>query len=220
MLVRKLDLDSIYNQGHDAVALPRSHYTRLMDALQTLEWSVDTSGSFNRIPSYLLPSARLKADEKADQEAMMKRSAMNACPVYLVDAANALITDPELMGNWIIPHRPELQFISIWDGAEDLDWHWDGPAGADFFFLIYLNAEGGWEQSRGGQLMVGTRSLEGNFMKVDASTVTALATYEPSSRTLVCCNNQSPQFVHKVLPLTNGHERTVFMVAFNMRRFS
>jgi hypothetical protein len=151
---------------------------------------------------------------------MMNRAAMNACPEHLITIARDLLTDPDLMGNWIIAHRPELQFISIWDGAEDLDWHWDGPAGADFFFLVYLNADAGWEPSQGGQLMVGTRSLEGNFMKVDGSTVQTLATYEPCSRTLVCCNNQSPQFVHKVIPLRHGQERTVFMVGFDMKRFA
>lgn len=219
MLIRRLDLDSIYNLGHDAIALPRRHYSRLMDALQTLEWTNDPNGTFARIPRYLVQSAGLKASNKSEQELVMNQSAMNACPEELLEASAALLMDTDVMGNWIIPHRPELQFISIWDGAEDLDWHWDGPAGADFFFLIYLNQEMGWKDHQGGQLMVGKRSVNGNFMKVEPTEVQHLATYDPCSRTLICCNNQSPQFVHKVVPLTQGHERTVFMVGFNMKRF-
>jgi hypothetical protein len=220
MIVRKLDLDNIYSLGHDAVALPRGHYQALMGALDALEWQSDPDDVYARIPGFLADSARLKRSDKSQQERDMHQLAMDACPSAVLMAAQALLSDREVMGEWVIAHQPELRFISIWDGAEDLDWHWDGPAGADFFFLMYLNREPGWPIGEGGQLMVGKRSLDGNYMQVDTDAVQHLATFDPCTRTLICCNNQNPQFVHKVVPLHSGQERIVFMIGFDMRRFA
>lgn len=220
MLTRMLNLDRLYSDGHDAIALPRAHYQNLQLIVQNLTWVADPGGAFARVPQFLAAASEVKAADQFEQERLMNASSLSSCPQILADAISNLLGSPEVMGNWLLAHRAHPRFISVWDGAEDLDWHWDGPAGADFFFLIYLNSDMGWNDSEGGQLQVGRRSLEGNYLHVAATDVEYLGTYQPASRTLVCCNNQNPQFVHKVFPLTNGRERTVLMIGFDMARLS
>lgn len=219
MLPRPLDIDLIYAHGYDCVLLPRNHYETFSGIVHSIKWTIDPEGVFNRIPLYLLESLNEKSEDKAEQEQKMNDLAMAACPSELIDSVQRLLCDESIMNNWLLPYRAKARFISLWDGAEDLDWHWDGPARADFFFLIYLNKGKGWSEGNGGILHMGKRNLDGNFLKVDAEAVEWMGEIMPSSRTIVCCNNQNPQFVHKVTPLSKGDERTVLMIGFDMLRF-
>ena len=219
MLPRALNLDCTYADGHDGVALPRHHYELLLGLVQNLDWRQDPEGIFGRLPSFLSELDQNAQGDKFAKERMLNEASLRKCPEDILRAANNLLTDSEVMGNWLIAHKPNVRFVSVWDGAEDLDWHWDGPAGADFFFLIYLNRHSGWLASDGGQLKVGKRGLAGNYLQANGD-IEEFSSYEPASRTLVCCNNQNPQFVHKVIPLSKGRERTVLMLGFDMIRDS
>lgn len=220
MIPRPLSVDNIFSSGHDGIALQRGIYQNLLRIIHDLEWGDDPGLVYNRLPSFLSSLHLLNDDDKFSKEDALNEASLKACPLELSSAVSEILNDPQVMGNWLIAHTPKLRFVSVWDGAEDLDWHWDGPAGADFFFLIYLNQEPGWIGTEGGQLKVGRRSLEGNYLQVEASEVLELSSYEPASRTLVCCNNHNPQFVHKVVPLSTQRERTVLMVGFDMIRSS
>ncbi|MBI6882891.1 hypothetical protein [Pseudomonas putida] len=218
MLARSLDLTRIYNSGHDAIALPRDHYELLKDCVQGLEWAPDPDGIYARIPSYTLANPSMVSEDKFKQESFLNSHSLITSPAPLRHRVEQLLSDERIMGNWLIAHTSVLRFISVWDGAEDLPWHWDGPSGADFFFLIYLNEKMGWNDENGGHLSTGRRDLAGNYLHVDSEEVEHLATMAPASRTLVCCNNQNPSFVHKVSPLSGNHERTVLMIGFDIER--
>lgn len=218
MLPTSLNYDQIMSQGHDGIVLPRSHYHDLLTLVQGLAWTSDPSGIFSRVPTILSGQGMVIHVDQFEKERQINQSSLERCPEDLRKAIDRLLTEPNVMGNWLAAHTPAVRFISIWDGAEDLDWHWDGPAGADFFFLIYLNKSPGWKESDGGQLLAGRRSVSGNYLKVNSEDVQHLGTYAPASRSLICCNNQNPQFVHKVLPLSAPTERTVLMIGFDMTR--
>lgn len=218
MLPRALNLDQIMLEGHDGIALPRPHYQALLNMIQGLEWAPDPDGVFARIPTFLSHVQDSPSVDQFEKERRLNEQSLVECPADLLAAVESLLRDPIVMGNWLIGHQPRLSFISVWDGAEALDWHWDGPAGADFFFLIYLNNTPGWTEAWGGQLLIGRRKLDGNYLKVDGDQVDYLATYAPATRSMICCNNQNPQFVHKVIPLSTAQERTVLMIGFDMIR--
>lgn len=218
MLPRALNLDQIMSEGHDGIALPRPHYQTLLTMVQGLEWKPDPDGVFARIPTFLSHLQGPPSVDQFEKERRLNEQSLVDCPPDLLAAIESLLIEPQVMNNWLIGHQPRLRFISVWDGAEALDWHWDGPAGADFFFLIYLNNTPGWTEGSGGQLLTGRRKLDGNYLRVDGDQVDYLATYAPVTRSLICCNNQNPQFVHKVIPLRTAQERTVLMIGFDMVR--
>ncbi len=212
--VRSLSMDSIYNNGFDAVFLPRDTYQQLMDILDTVEWLPDEDGEYNAIPKWLWNNFATETENQVKRESQFNQINLACKP--LVDACHAIIKNGGVMGEWLEAFTPELTLITLWDGAEDLDWHWDGPCQTDFFFLIYLNKKRGWPENGGGELFTGKRSLKSGYMHTDPDDVIPLNGIRPSSRTLVCCNNENPSFVHKVVPLREADERIVLMVGFNL----
>lgn len=214
IIPRPLNIDSIYSKGFDAVALTREHMLLLRSVIDDMEWVPDPEGMFNAIPSWKTPEEN-SFGCKADKELSHNRSSLALAPPKLLESAKLLINSESLMGTWMLGFDFEVKFISAWDGAEPLDWHWDGPANADFFFLIYLNDKAGWAPGKGGHLMTGLRDLSGNYLKTSDSVVTTIETIPPAQRTVVCCNNQNPRFVHKVVALNGKHQRKVLMIGFD-----
>ena len=214
IIPRQLDIDAIYSQGFDAVALSRSHHLNLMAVLAEMRWIADSEGMFNAVPDWQKKDD-INFSEKAEKEKNSNAQSLLRAPIALRHAASGLISSQALMGSWLLAFDFELKFLSLWDGAEPLDWHWDGPANAAFFFLIYLNEKPGWEDDCGGQLLIGERGLSGNYLRTQDSPVLHKETIAPAQRTLVCCNNQNPRFVHKVMGLTGNQQRRVLMVGFD-----
>lgn len=213
---RPLDLDSLYEHGFDAVLLERNHFQALMSAVAETVWMPDPDGVFNAVPSWRSrPSLSDPQASKATHEQVANASSLSCAPVPLLNASNALLESDFLVGSWRRGFDLALRYVSLWDGAEPLEWHWDGPATAGFFMLIYLNDRPGWNDAQGGQLSTGIRSLKGNYLRTEDTPVKQLATIAPSQRTLVCCNNQNPRFVHKVNGLTGPYERKVLMLGFD-----
>jgi len=211
---RSLNLDAIYSQGFDAVVLTREHYAMLKSVLATTQWVADPEGMFSAIPDWQHKSVS-NFSLKAEAEQASNREGLERAPAILQQAASDLLTSEALMGSWLLAFDFEVKFLSLWDGAEPLDWHWDGPANADFFFLIYLNETPGWQDQKGGRLLTGERSLTGNYLRTQDAPVKLKETIAPAQRTLVCCNNQNPRFVHKVEGLTAGDQRRVLMIGFD-----
>lgn len=218
LITRPLDINAIYEQGYDAVLLNREWHERLMRHVNEVQWVDDDEQLFVSRPQWTksdLSSRRiegLKIDEEASRNAFL----MHAAPSDIMESAEALLACRDVMGIWPQAYRAKMKFITMWNGAEDLDWHWDGPAQADFFFLIYLNRFAGWSNKMGGQLVTGIRDIDKEYLKVDKPSVRTLNVIDPISRTLVCCNNQNPRFVHKVVPLNEGKERIVLMIGFDL----
>lgn len=214
--IRPIDLNAIYESGFDAILLSREHYQLLLELVQSQNWIDDPDGIFIKVPSWSSTFKKSQAIEKIDQESEYNDWAMHNAPDNLLQSCRGLLESESIMGIWMEAYRAQMSFISLWNGAEDLDWHWDGPAQADFFFLIYLNRKTGWPEDGGGELIVGVRDVSSGYLKTNLSVVREAQRIRPASRTLVCVNNQNPRFVHKVLPLKNADERTVLMIGFNL----
>lgn len=218
LIARPLNINTMYENGFDAVLLNRQWHDRLMKHVNAEQWVEDDEGLFLSRPAWTInphsekQAKKLKIDEETDRNDFLMRTA----PPDLMASANALLECSDIMGIWQHAYQAKMKFLTMWNGAEDLDWHWDGPAQADFFFLIYLNRFSGWSDKMGGQLITGIRDIDRDYLKVDKSRVRTLSVIDPISRTLVCCNNQNPRFVHKVVPLDEGKERIVLMIGFDL----
>lgn len=214
--IRPLDIDKLYQDGFDAISLSREWFTRLRVLIDTTPWVPDPDGIYQAVPDWTLAFQRTEHAQKIDQETTHNALMLKHAPAPLIEACQEMIKSPEIMGDWLEAYQGDMSFISLWNGAEDLNWHWDGPAQADFFFLVYLNKHVGWPDNGGGELLTGKRTLRSGYLRVNEKDVTHLATIKPAARTLVCCNNQNPGFVHKVNPLREADERIVLMVGFRL----
>jgi len=214
--IRPLDIEKLYQDGFDAISLNRYWFSRLRQLIEATTWADDPDGIYRAVPDWTLVFQRSQYDHKIDQEAAHNALMLQHAPAPLSAACLDLLSDPAIMGDWLEAYQAKMSFISLWNGAEDLNWHWDGPAQADFFFLIYLNRNMGWPARGGGELLTGRRPLRSGYLRVVDDQVVHLETIAPASRTLVCCNNQNPMFVLKVKPLIEADERIVLMVGFHL----
>lgn len=214
--IRPLDIGKLYQNGFDAINLNREWFMRLRGLIEATEWAPDPDGIYQSVPTWSLSFKRSNHVQKIEQEREHNALMLQHAPSELIAACESLLKAPEIMGDWLEAYAANMSFISLWNGAEDLDWHWDGPAQADFFFLIYLNKSMGWQDDGGGELLTGRRPLRSGYLRVNSDEVAHLATIKPASRTLVCCNNQNPSFVHKVKPLGSADERVVLMIGFHL----
>lgn len=214
--IRPIEIDQLYQNGFDAIGLSREWFMRLREQIDATSWAPDPDGIYQSVPTWSLSFKRSEHAHKIDQESEHNAQMLQNAPRTLIDACQDLLKAPEIMGDWLEAYTAKMSFISLWNGAEDLDWHWDGPAQADFFFLIYLNKSMGWQDDGGGELLTGRRPLRSGYLRVNSDEVAHLATIKPASRTLVCCNNQNPSFVHKVKPLGSADERVVLMIGFHL----
>ena len=214
--IRPLDIGKLYQDGFDAISLNREWFTRLRGLIDATEWVPDPDGIYQAVPAWTLAFQRAEHVHKIDQETAHNALMLDNAPPSLIEACHELLMSPAVMGDWLEAYQGGINFISLWNGAEDLNWHWDGPAQADFFFLIYLNKKPGWPENGGGELLTGKRVLRRGYLHVNEEDVIHFETIRPATRTLVCCNNQNPSFVHKVKPLREADERIVLMVGFRL----
>ncbi len=211
----QLNVNSIYKHGYDAVSLTPAWHTRFTEIVKQTDWIADSSKVVLRNPSWASTNAGGYAS-KVEQEESLNADSLALAPQDLVAGVRELLEDRNLFGIWREAYKFDLSFIAMWDGAERLPWHWDGPTQAEFFFLIYLNQYDQWPAGGGGELIVGTRDIESGFLGFPKpEDVTVLDMITPQAGTVVCCNNRNPRFVHKVNPLLRAKERIVLMICFN-----
>jgi hypothetical protein len=221
--IRPLNMNAIYRDGVDTVVISRDWYCQLREIIMQTLWMDDPGGIFIKVPDWSIQALK-QSDErlprapmsKVEQEAEHTAHVFAHAPSPLLNACRGMLADPTIMGEWLMAYNAEMKFMSLWNGAEDLGWHWDGPARASFFFLIYLNSNIGWKPDGGGELLVGIRDIGPNFLRVVPADVSLFATIKPEARVLVCCNNNNPRFVHKVNPLDSEGERIVLMIGFDL----
>jgi hypothetical protein len=221
--IRPLNINALYRDGVDTVFISRDWYCLLREIITQTTWVDDPDEIFIKVPSWSIKAAKQRDKllhnaqlSKVEQEAEHAAHVLAHAPSDLLDACRGMLADPAIMGDWLRAYSAEIKFMSLWNGAEDLGWHWDGPARAGFFFLVYLNSKTGWKIDGGGDLQIGIRDIGPNFLKVSPADVSLFATIKPEARVLVCCDNNNPRFVHKVNPLDSEDERVVLMIGFDL----
>lgn len=214
--VRPVNLNALYEFGFDCTLLPKPDYDSLMSIIGLTTWVPDREGIFISKPDWSPHHDELDDPLKVEQERKKNAYNLHRAPIPLIRAVESLLSSAAILGDLLRAYSTELSYVSLYNGAEDLDWHWDGPSQADFFMLLYLNNSKGWPVQGGGELMTGVRSIDSNYLHVEPKSVSMVQSITPSSRTLVVCNNQNPRFVHKVNPLNEAKERIVLMIGFNL----
>jgi hypothetical protein len=101
----------------------------------------------------------------------------------------------------------DLMYIDLWNGSEEIPYHFDTINGADTLVLIYLTEELVWSKECGGQI-----SLQKKIKDV----ILAEEEIDPISETMVVVNNANPLVKHKVTALKNLDVNR-YTVSFNFK---
>ena len=82
----------------------------------------------------------------------------------------------------------------MWNGSEEIPYHYDTINGADTLILIYITEESAWLKDWGGQISL--KKQVGDVILVEEE-------IDPLSGTMIVINNANPLVKHKVRKLLN-----------------
>lgn len=99
-------------------------------------------------------------------------------------------------------YNHKLKFIDVWNGSDDLGWHWDGVEDHDIGFLIYFTEEQIWKEEWKSYLQIGERDWPGWLPE---ESLDVKHTAYPMNGKVILLNNMNPRFVHSVAKLTNNN---------------
>ena len=191
-----LNVNKFYKQGYDEWTLPEELKTILWGAIYTEEWNEHSV--YKNIPSWSINTditTPPKQDREYNREYEKAKSAssLDVVPQVYIDSIKKLF-DNSYYSKWFrdtCGFDYELRFIDLWNGSDELAYHWDGVEDHDLGFLIYLTDEPNWKQEYGSVLKIAERDWPAETVYNENSII-------PSNGKIILLNNMNPRFVHSV----------------------
>ena len=128
----RIDMQRLFAEGASPFLVSRQHYAVLQALINQEQWVDDPGGVYRKVPAWAALDPPAIAD-KAEREQAIKDMLESAAPAGYRDAINAMMADTGLLGALQQAWRFHCRSVHLWNGAEDLPWHWDGPDQAQCF---------------------------------------------------------------------------------------
>ena len=100
------------------------------------DWSINKGGEAqNQDQKYL----------RGKEQEINKQSLAIVPPAYQTVIEELLKED--YYSSWfetVCGYQQKIKFIDVWNGSDDLKWHWDGVEDHDMGFLIYFTEQHQW----------------------------------------------------------------------------
>jgi hypothetical protein len=173
---------------------------RLWNAIYSTEWIQDTQeGLYKEIPLWYRNNFKYdkKPDgsDRADYERKVGKRVFKNTPKEIIDIGYDLLeTDPFIFFKTFY-RNVKLQYIDLWNGSEEIDFHFDTINGCDTLVLIYLTEQEVWKEEWGGSIEM--KKQVGNDVKY-------IEKISPLNGTMLVINNANPLVYHKVRALKNN----------------
>lgn len=196
MTMSMLNVNNFYKHGYDEWSLPEEIRTILWGAIYTEEWS--DHSVYKSIPSWSINTditTPPKQDREYNREYEKAKSAssLDVVPQVYIDSIKQLF-DNAYYSKWFretCGFDYELRFIDLWNGSDELTYHWDGVEDHDLGFLIYLTDEPNWKEEYGSVLKIAEREWPDDKVYNENTII-------PSDGKVILLNNMNPRFVHSV----------------------
>jgi hypothetical protein len=203
--------DQYYDRGFFAVELDGLTKSLLWNEIITTNWVPDTvDGIYKQIPDWYKSNVNLKnitGANRADCERIIGDHIMKLAPESLLNVGNILVdTEPfQLFKKYFKRH--ELKFVDMWNGSEEIPYHFDTINGCDTLVLIYLTDQHVWDPKWGGAISM--KKEVDNFVIFEQEIL-------PNNGTMLVINNANPLVYHKVTALKNTNiNRYTFSFNYN-----
>lgn len=188
----RLNLNDYYANGISQTLVIKEYYTRMLEAIKKMDWIPDEKGPYNKIPSWTKDIVPAGPNERFQKEKELGKQSLANCPKEFRIALEEMLEDERVVGDLSSIYKLRLDFLDIWDGVEDMGWHWDGPCQSEMISLIYFNGQNLGEEY-GGSVEAGIRDLPlGKDWPTEYNDVKSMGVFPPSGRTQVWLNNLNP----------------------------
>lgn len=197
-----MNVNKFYKDGYDEWTMPSHLNAMVWGQLLSENW-IDHP-VYKAVPDWSINDGgeaqeQHKKYERKDEQEINKESLKRIPDTYRLVVEE--LFKEEYYQEWfnnICEYNHKLKFIDVWNGSDDLGWHWDGVEDHDIGFLIYFTEEYNWKDEWQSYLQLGERDWPDKE-------ITVKHTAYPSNGKIILLNNMNPRFVHSVAKLTNNN---------------
>lgn len=192
--------DLYYNNGFFESVVDSVIKTQLWNEIYNTTWQSDTQENiYKQIPSWYKSKKKYSVNkdgsDRSTYERLIGKDIFENTPKSLIDIGNNLLFTPQFSFFKKYYKEAKLQYIDMWNGSEEIDFHFDTINGCDTLVLIYLTETMTWDKSWGGTISM--KKQVGNDVIFEKEFV-------PYNGMMLVINNANPLIYHKVTALKNN----------------
>jgi hypothetical protein len=187
-----------YDKGYFVSKISNEISALLWNEIYTTEWVADrVENIYKQIPSWYLVSdyPTVTGQNRGQIEREVGQTLLDRTPETLKYVGSKITTLPELQFFNTYYRRYNLEFIDMWNGSEEIPYHFDSINGSDTLILIYLTEQTYWQKEWGGQI---------SLKKQVGESIIVEDTFNPITGTMLVINNANPLVKHKITKLKNN----------------
>ena len=192
-----IDLEDYFEKGYHVTKLPEEFVTRLWRFIYTTEW-IEHGREYKQVPSWspeeVTEFTHNHDTAQAGVERYYGRKLAELAPMEIKKIGQDLIELPYFDNLRYFKPTAKLKHLQLWNGAEEIPFHYDTIDSTDTLIFVYMTEEPQWEEDWGGTI---------TFRKELKSGIQYEHTVFPNNATMVVVNNSNPLFTHKVTELKN-----------------
>jgi hypothetical protein len=185
--------DLYYDSGFFKSKLNNTIEKLLWNQIFSTEWIADTDNIYKSVPSWYTTSFTKLIDpsgsNRAEYERIISEDLMLRTPDSLIEIGNQLLDTPDFDFFKKYYKNCKLKSVDMWNGSEEIPYHYDTINGCDTLVLIYLTEQLEWDTKWGGTILM--KKEVGNSIKFEEEIL-------PTNGTMLVINNANPLVFHKV----------------------
>lgn len=201
-----------YDQGYFVTELSTAVKALLWNEVHTTNWVADSNEHiYKQIPDWYVSSKKYELDPSGSNRANFEREigkdVFKNTPSSLKTIARYVIDQPDLWFFRRYYKQADVQYIDMWNGSEEIAYHYDTINGADTLCLVYLTEQTEWNTDWGGQISL--KKQVGDAILVEQE-------FNPLNGLMLVINNANPLIKHRVRKLLNNQvNRYTFSFSYN-----
>lgn len=188
-----------YHYGFFETSLAPLYKAMLWNEIYSTNWVADQKENlYKEIPSWYIPNEQyiITGQNRSVIERKVGKYLLSKTPISLIEAGNDLIKECNCLNFFKRYYKDfEVQYVDLWNGAEEIDFHFDTINGSDTLILIYLTDQSNWNKEWGGQISL--KKQVGDMILIEQE-------FDPIDGRMLVINNANPLVMHKVTKMKNN----------------
>ncbi len=191
--------EQYYEKGFFLTKLDKLNTILLWDEILKTNWILDTVDNiYKQIPDWYISNIdieEINGDNRSSCERIIGEHIVKNAPESLKKIAKNLTNTPTFDFIKTYYKSCELKFLDMWNGSEEIPYHFDTINGCDMLVIIYLTEQTTWNKDWGGTI---------TMKKQVGDSVLFEEEYFPNNGSMLVINNSNPLVYHKVKALNNN----------------
>jgi hypothetical protein len=189
--------EQYYENGYFVGKLPKELQSLIWNEIYSTDWINDNvENIYKSIPSWYERTKKYNLDPTGSNRAQFEREIGKDVFEHTPDNLKLIAKDVIKLHKFFNRYynSSTLEYIDMWNGSEEIPYHYDTINGADTLILIYITDEPIWLKEWGGQISL--KKQVGDVILIEEE-------IDPVSGTMIVINNANPLLKHKVRKLLN-----------------